>query len=112
MVLEGIPSRLATYITQQVRIPTIGIGAGQGCDGQVLVIHDILGLYQKIQPKFVKQYANLADQITQAIRAYQEDVQSCQFPSSEHEFGISDSIWEAFVADINSSDQQQKPERP
>ena len=86
VVLEGIPARLATRITGQLNIPTIGIGAGPDCDGQVLVIHDILGLCEKYSPKFIKRYADLAPVITEAARQYVSEVKSGTFPSEEHTF--------------------------
>ena len=86
LVLEGMPSRLAVEITKSLRIPTIGIGAGPGTDGQVLVYHDMLGLTAGKAPKFVKRYANLADDIARAAAAYAEDVRTGQFPGPEHEY--------------------------
>ena len=98
LVLESIPDRVATYITQKLKIPTIGIGAGSGCDGQVLVTHDLLGLYDKFTPKFVKQYAALHEEIDTAIRSYQNDVLQGKFPAQEHSFSISDQEWELFLS--------------
>jgi 3-methyl-2-oxobutanoate hydroxymethyltransferase len=86
VVLEGIPSKLAARITEQLAIPTIGIGAGPACDGQVLVIHDILGLCEKYSPKFVKRYAELSPIITAAARQYVSEVKEGLFPTEEHSF--------------------------
>src|SRR3989441_10500009 len=86
IVLEGVPSDLATRITQALRIPTIGIGAGPGTDGQVLVFHDMLGITTGKAPKFVKRYANLAEEISRAATAYTEDVRTGKFPGPEHEY--------------------------
>ena len=86
VVLEGIPSKLAARITEQLAIPTIGIGAGPACDGQVLVIHDILGLCEKYSPKFVKRYADLSPIITEATRQYVSEVKAGIFPDEEHSF--------------------------
>jgi len=86
IVLEGIPAALAARITEELSIPTIGIGAGPDCDGQVLVIHDILGLCEKYTPKFVKRYAELAPVITDAVAGYVEEVRSGAFPTEEHSF--------------------------
>lgn len=86
VVLEVIPSELAKEITESLHIPTIGIGAGPHCDGQVLVIHDILGLFEKFTPKFVKKYANLKENILEAIKQYKEEVEKGIFPSEEHSF--------------------------
>jgi len=86
LVLEGIPAELATRITAATPIPTIGIGAGPGCDGQVLVIHDILGLCEKYAPKFVKRYADLSGTIRQGVDAYIREVKDGTFPGPEHSF--------------------------
>ena len=95
--MESVPERVATYITQKLRIPTIGIGAGNGCDGQVLVTHDLLGLFDKFTPKFVKQYAVLHEEIQKAVLEFQEDVIEGKFPSEEHTFSISDEEWDLFI---------------
>jgi 3-methyl-2-oxobutanoate hydroxymethyltransferase len=86
LVLEGIPKSLACRITESLTIPTIGIGAGSCCDGQVLVIHDILGLCEKYSPKFVKRYADARTLISDAVSAYITDVKSGSFPLDEHSF--------------------------
>jgi 3-methyl-2-oxobutanoate hydroxymethyltransferase len=86
LVLEAIPRELAAEITRAVRIPTIGIGAGPDCDGQVLVLHDMLGLTFHEPPKFARRYANVGETITQAVRQYCEDVQSGSFPSDAESY--------------------------
>ena len=86
MVLEGIPRALAKKVTEAVSIPTIGIGAGADCDGQVLVIHDILGLCDKYSPKFVKRYADVSALVTQSVETYIKEVKAQEFPDSEHSF--------------------------
>ena len=86
LVLEAIPLKLAKEITGTVKIPTIGIGAGLHCDGQVLVIHDLLGLSGKIRPKFVKQYAHLETDITRAVKAFRSEVKKEKFPSDKQSF--------------------------
>jgi 3-methyl-2-oxobutanoate hydroxymethyltransferase len=91
IVLEGMPSDLATKVTQALRIPTIGIGAGPGTDGQVLVFHDMLGLTTGKAPKFVKRYANLADEISQAAARYIDEVGNGTFPGPEHEYSANGS---------------------
>ncbi|MHB0870852.1 MAG: 3-methyl-2-oxobutanoate hydroxymethyltransferase [Chloroflexota bacterium] len=88
LVLEAIPSQLAEVVTSRLSIPTIGIGAGAGCDGQVLVIHDALGMYQRFVPKFVKRYASLGDEVVQALSAYCQEVSAGQFPAAEHSFNM------------------------
>lgn len=86
IVLECVPVQLAQEITAAVQVPTIGIGAGPHCDGQVLVTHDLLGLYGNFKPKFVKRYAELHQEIGRALREFKEDVESGRFPAEEHGF--------------------------
>ncbi|MGQ9512081.1 3-methyl-2-oxobutanoate hydroxymethyltransferase [Thermodesulfitimonas sp.] len=86
IVLECVPAEVARYITENIPVPTIGIGAGVDCDGQVLVTHDLLGLYGGFAPKFVKRYANLVDEVMRALGAFREEVQRRQFPGPEHTF--------------------------
>jgi 3-methyl-2-oxobutanoate hydroxymethyltransferase len=85
IVLEGVPSELAAMITEQVTIPTIGIGAGPSCDGQVLVFHDVLGIYDGHTPKFVRQYAHIAQDMQAALEAFLADVRGGTFPDEEKE---------------------------
>ncbi|MCT4688172.1 3-methyl-2-oxobutanoate hydroxymethyltransferase [Vallitalea sp.] len=92
IVLECIPTELAKLITEKVEIPTIGIGAGSDCDGQVLVTNDILNLYSDIVPKFVKQYSNVQDEIMKAVSNYIRDVKQKTFPSKEHVFHIKQDV--------------------
>ena len=86
LFLEMVPAELAKEITKTVNIPTIGIGAGKSCDGQILVAQDMLGLFTKYKPKFVKRYANLADNIRDAVLSYKNEVSIGEFPSVEHSF--------------------------
>ncbi|NLB06672.1 MAG: 3-methyl-2-oxobutanoate hydroxymethyltransferase [Desulfobulbaceae bacterium] len=86
IVLEAIPAPLAEHITGRLAIPTIGIGAGPDCDGQVLVIHDLVGLYDRFTPKFVKQYARINEPVGEALRQYREEVQNRTFPTAAHSF--------------------------
>jgi 3-methyl-2-oxobutanoate hydroxymethyltransferase len=86
VVLEAIPAPLAKEIHGILHIPTIGIGAGPDCDGQVLVIHDLLGLFDRFTPKFVKKYANLKDIALKAVKEYKQEVETGKFPSEEHSF--------------------------
>lgn len=94
VVLECVPAPLAAKVTQALSIPTIGIGAGNGCDGQVLVIHDVLGLLPGFKPKFVKPYRTLHTEITAAVQEYVADVKSRQFPGPEHSFTLADEVLE------------------
>ncbi len=86
LVLECVPEKLATEITGQLSIPTIGIGAGVACDGQVLVLNDMLGMYDRMTPKFVKKYAHLNAEIRNAVKRYISEVKSGAFPDSDHSF--------------------------
>jgi 3-methyl-2-oxobutanoate hydroxymethyltransferase len=86
IVLEKIPAVLARKITRAVSVPTIGIGAGAGCDGQILVLHDMLGFKSEIVLKFVKKYANLDAAVRKAVRNYVAEVKSGAFPGREHSF--------------------------
>ncbi len=92
MVLECIPEALAEKITEAVSIPTIGIGAGAGCDGQVLVYHDVLGMISDFRPKFVKVFANTGEMIQEGIKKYAEEVRNGCFPGKEHSFSLDSEI--------------------
>ena len=94
VVLEGIPRKLADLITEKLQIPTIGIGAGNGCDGQVLVYQDLLGMFSDFTPKFVKRYAEVGEVMKNAFRQYMDEIQSGVFPGEEHEYKIDDDIIE------------------
>ena len=100
LVLEAVPARLATLITRKVGVPTIGIGAGAGCDGQVLVTHDLLGLFERFTPSFVKRYANLSETARNAFQAYIDDVRARRFPAAEHEYTLRDEVWQALEAEF------------
>jgi 3-methyl-2-oxobutanoate hydroxymethyltransferase len=93
LVLESIPGKLAQLVSQRLVIPTIGIGAGVGCDGQVLVTHDLLGLFERFTPKFVKRYANLSGEMRQAFSQYKDEVKTKAFPATEHTVEMSDDEW-------------------
>jgi 3-methyl-2-oxobutanoate hydroxymethyltransferase len=98
LVLEAVPAPVAARITEGLTIPTIGIGSGRDCDGQVLVYHDLLGLYQGREPRFVKRYAELATEIQDAIERYAADVRSGAFPGDEHTYSIPDEELAAFLS--------------
>jgi 3-methyl-2-oxobutanoate hydroxymethyltransferase len=100
LVLEAMPAAVAAHVTETLTIPTIGIGAGAECDGQVLVYHDLLGLEEGTSPRFVKRYANLADEIRDALRRYAEDVRSGAFPQGEHTYSIPEDELELFEAQL------------
>lgn len=103
IVLESIPARLGTLISERLEIPTIGIGAGAGCDGQVLVTHDLLGLFDRFTPKFVKKYAALRSEMINAFTAYKHDVESSAFPAEEHSVEMPEERWIAFIREIGTN---------
>ncbi len=96
LVLEAVPAPVAARITAELEIPTIGIGAGPDCDGQVLVYHDLLGLTEGHLPRFVKRYANLSREIRDALEAYADDVRNGAFPGEEHTYAMSEEELAAF----------------
>lgn len=101
LVLESVPARLAEMVSKRLTIPTIGIGAGAGCDGQVLVTHDLLGLFDRFTPKFVRKYADLHTEMQSAFTAYITDVQGRTFPAQEHTVEMPDKEWETLVHNLN-----------
>jgi len=102
LVLESVPERLAQRISQRISIPTIGIGAGRYCDGQVLVTHDLLGLFDRFTPKFVKKYANVHETMQKAFTAYIDDLEHKGFPSTEHIVEMDPDEWAEFERLIKS----------
>jgi 3-methyl-2-oxobutanoate hydroxymethyltransferase len=106
IVLEAVPAPIAEHTTRALEIPTIGIGAGAACDGQVLVWHDMLGLYDGRPPRFVKQYADLSPVIRNAVATYAGEVRNGAFPAEQHTYAISDeelALFEETVAEVRSS---------
>jgi 3-methyl-2-oxobutanoate hydroxymethyltransferase len=101
IVLEGVPEKLARFISERVEVPTIGIGAGGGTDGQILVINDVLGLGERV-PRFAKRYADLDHEMAKAIAAYRDEVSTGAFPTPEHAYGLPDEEWRAFLAAVGS----------
>jgi 3-methyl-2-oxobutanoate hydroxymethyltransferase len=101
LVLESVPARLAELISKKISIPTIGIGAGVGCDGQVLVTHDLLGLFDRFTPRFVKKYADFHHEMQKAFTDYIEDVETKRFPAQEHSVEMDDKEWDALLNDID-----------
>jgi 3-methyl-2-oxobutanoate hydroxymethyltransferase len=98
IVLESIPRELAAGITRELRIPTIGIGAGPDCDGQVLVLHDLIGLGGEHTPKFARQYVNVAESIARAVSDYAGDVRAGQFPADDESYHLSPEVRERLLA--------------
>ena len=101
LVLEMVPEESAKYISENLSIPTIGIGAGKYCDGQVLVIDDILGKYPGNIPKFVKQYANIKEIMKDAISKYNKDVKTGEFPTKEYSFNLTEEERDKLEHNIN-----------
>jgi 3-methyl-2-oxobutanoate hydroxymethyltransferase len=100
IVLESIPARLGKLVSERLEIPTIGIGAGVDCDGQVLVTHDLLGLFDRFTPRFVKKYANMHGVIAQALAEFRDETVARAFPAQEHTVDMPDEEWEALLAEI------------
>jgi len=97
IVLEGVPDEVARMVTDAVSVPTIGIGAGPHCDGQVLVFHDVLGLQDRITPKFVRRYAALKDDGVAALSAFAADVRAGLFPADEESYHLTDEVAETLA---------------
>jgi 3-methyl-2-oxobutanoate hydroxymethyltransferase len=100
LVLESVPARLAELVSRRLSIPTVGIGAGVGCDGQVLVTHDLLGLFDRFTPKFVKKYADFHGEMQRAFGEYILDVQSRSFPTAQHSVEIEEAEWQQLMSDL------------
>ncbi|MBN2503303.1 MAG: 3-methyl-2-oxobutanoate hydroxymethyltransferase, partial [Anaerolineales bacterium] len=98
IVLEAVPAQLAELISDELAIATIGIGAGVGCDGQVLVVHDLLGFFDRFTPKFAKQYVQLHAVMAEALAAYRDDVETQAFPAQEHSIFMDAAEWEELLA--------------
>jgi 3-methyl-2-oxobutanoate hydroxymethyltransferase len=99
LVLESVPAPVAKWITRQLDMPTIGIGAGAGCSGQVLVYHDLVGMFDRFTPKFVKRYARLHELIGEALAAYRDEVVAGTFPAEEHTYPIDPAEWQKLEAE-------------
>jgi 3-methyl-2-oxobutanoate hydroxymethyltransferase len=103
VVLEAVPEPVAARVTEALEVPTIGIGAGAACDGQVLVYHDLLGLYDGPSPRFVKRYADLASEIRGALESYAADVREGRFPEEQHTYAMPDEELELFEAELGDA---------
>src|SRR5512143_2523864 len=103
IVLETTPDRVSEFVSQQLSIPTIGIGGGAGCDGQVLVFHDLLGYFDRFSPRHNKRYANIRPIIVDAVKQYVSEVSSRAFPTDENSFAIDEAEFEAFVQEAQSA---------
>jgi 3-methyl-2-oxobutanoate hydroxymethyltransferase len=102
LVLETVPASVARVVSTKLSIPTIGIGAGPGCDGQVLVFHDVLGLFTRFRPKFVKRYAELYPVMLQALQTYCQEVEAGSFPAAEHTFTMPEEERKGFLEDLEA----------
>ena len=100
ITLEMVSHEVAKIISKSISVPTIGIGSGKNCDGQVLVIHDMLGMYDKLKPKFVKRYLSLSKEITKAVESYRKDVESGRFPGKENWFSMDKSELDKLRAEV------------
>jgi 3-methyl-2-oxobutanoate hydroxymethyltransferase len=107
IVLEAVPAPVAAHVTEALQVPTIGIGAGADCDGQVLVWHDLLGLYEGKAPRFVKRYADLAAEAKRALETYVDDVRERRFPEEQHTYAIPDEELEEFEARLAAHEDAQ-----
>ena len=108
IVLEGVPTPLAKAVTRAVAVPTIGIGAGPGCDGQVQVVHDMLGLYPDFVPKHAKQYARIGDTIREAVKTYVQEVQEGAFPTAKESYTMDEKVLQEALALF---EQEQSPHK-
>lgn len=106
IVLECVPDRLAEMISEKINIPTIGIGAGCGCDGQILVYQDMLGMFTDYIPKFVKKYAEVGTIMTEAFKQYDKEVKECSFPDAAHSFTIKDDVLEKLRSELEEGESK------
>ncbi|MET4806031.1 3-methyl-2-oxobutanoate hydroxymethyltransferase [Limibacillus sp. MBR-115] len=102
---EAVPAKIATIVSKQLEIPTIGIGAGAGTDGQILLSYDLLGVFTDFKPKFTKRYANLTEVAVDGLRRYVEEVKAGQFPDEEHSYGVNDEECEKFLSMVEKRKQ-------
>jgi 3-methyl-2-oxobutanoate hydroxymethyltransferase len=101
-VLEAVPAEVAAVVTERLRIPTIGIGAGPRTDGQVLVLNDLLGIFEEFKPRFVKRYAQLRREMVAAVNAFADDVRARRFPTVDHCYTIERSELDRFLASLEA----------
>jgi 3-methyl-2-oxobutanoate hydroxymethyltransferase len=104
-VLEAVPAQLAELISKRLEIPTIGIGAGIDCDGQVLVTHDLIGQFDRFTPSFVKQYAQIHQIVLEAIQAYKQEVDQKQFPTDKHSVFMKDEEWIDLLSELDAAEE-------
>ena len=104
IIFEAVPAALAAYITQKLRVPTISIGGGPGCSGQLLVTHDVLGLYDKFLPSFAKRYTNFAGQMYDVFGQYRDEVTSGQFPDADHSYSMNEAVLEQIIEEFGPAE--------
>jgi 3-methyl-2-oxobutanoate hydroxymethyltransferase len=104
IIFEAVPAKLAEYITKKLRVPTISIGGGPGCSGQLLVTYDVLGMFDTFTPKFAKKYANFNQTMKDTFVQYRQEVLDRKFPSSEHVYGVSDEVMDAIEKEFGKAD--------
>ena len=102
---EAVPAKIAKVISEQLDIPTIGIGAGNGTDGQILLSYDLLGVFTDFKPKFTKRYANLTDVAVEGLKKYVKEVKDNKFPDDEHSYSVNDEEYEKFLALVEKRKQ-------
>lgn len=104
IIFEAVPAKLAAYVTRKLRVPTISIGGGPGCDGQLLVTHDVLGMFDQFTPKFAKQYVNLNRIMREAFTKYVEEVRGGVFPDEQHSYGMNDEVLDQIIREFGPAD--------
>ena len=102
---EAVPSKIAKVISEQLEIPTIGIGAGNGTDGQILLSYDLLGVFTDFKPKFTKRYANLTEVAVNGLKKYVQEVKNGKFPDEEHSYTVSEKEYESFLSMVEKRKQ-------
>jgi 3-methyl-2-oxobutanoate hydroxymethyltransferase len=104
IIFEAVPAKLSAYVTKKLRVPTISIGGGPGCSGQLLVTYDVLGMFETFTPKFAKKYTNLNKLIREAITQYRQEVLGRKFPDEEHSYGMSEEVMKAIEKEFGKAE--------
>jgi 3-methyl-2-oxobutanoate hydroxymethyltransferase len=104
IIFEAVPAKLSAYVTKKLRVPTISIGGGPGCSGQLLVTYDVLGMFETFTPKFAKKYANLNKRIRKTFIQYRQEVLDRKFPGEEHSYGMSDEVLETIEKEFGKAE--------
>ena len=106
IIFEAVPAKLAEYVTKKLRIPTISIGGGLGCSGQLLVTYEVLGMFDTFAPKFAKKYANFNKEMKDVFTNYHQEVLDRKFPSDEHVYGVSDEVMDAIEIEFGKANRR------